>query len=72
MADKYLYEMNGGNCYGYFSGKYLYTMSGECVYYRGGSDDKYLYAYKGGSCDYYQNGKYFYAMKGGDCRWYLS
>lgn len=69
MMSKYLYEMNGGQCYGYFSGKYLYTMNGECSHYRG-TNEKYLYAMNGGECEFYQNGRYYYAMNGGQCRWY--
>lgn len=68
----YLFEVQGGQCYGYFSGKYLYTMNGTCSHYRAGADGKYLYAMDGGECEFYQNGKYFYAMQGGECRWYLS
>jgi hypothetical protein len=67
----YLYEMEGGACFGYFSGKYLYSMGGECTHYRG-SDEKYLYRMQGGQCDFYQKGKYFYEMNGGKCRWYLT
>lgn len=72
MKTIYLYEMNGGSCYGYFSGKYLYTMNGDCTHYRGGDESKYLYSMKSGDCEFYQNDKYFYTMKGGTCRWYMA
>jgi hypothetical protein len=64
----YLYEMHGGQCYGYFSGQYLYTMQGQCTHYRSG---KYIYTIEG-KCEFYQSEKYFYAMDGGQCRWYHS
>ena len=66
----YLYEFKGGACYGYFSGRYLYTMAGKCTHYRGSSNEKYLYAMQGGRCEFYQNGKYFYTFQGAQCRWY--
>jgi hypothetical protein len=72
MPDGYLYEVVGGICYGYFSGKYLYSMNGTCVYYRGGSEQKYLYTINEGQCDYYQSDKYFYSINEGVCRWYTS
>lgn len=71
MATIYLYEMNGGSCYGYLSGKYLYTMSGQCTHYSG-DDNKYLYKMHGGQCEFYRHGKYFYTMNGGECRWYMA
>jgi hypothetical protein len=49
---QYVYEMNGGAEFGYFNGKYLYSMAGSCEYYRGGSDGKYLYKYNGESCEF--------------------
>ena len=67
MAVEYLYEMQGGQCFGYFSGKYLYTMHGQCTHYR---NRNYLYQINAGECEFYQSGKYFYTMQGGDCRWY--
>jgi hypothetical protein len=69
MATEYLYEMHGGTAFGYFSGKYLYTIQGECTHYRQG---KYLYTMSGGNCEFYQSGKYFYTMHGGQCRWYTT
>lgn len=70
VATQYLYEMSGGECYGYFSGKYLYTMNGSCTHFRAGSGDRYLFTMAGGDCEFYQSGKYFYEM-GGSCRWWL-
>lgn len=66
---QWIYEMSGGQPYGYFSGKYLYTSDGKCTHYRGGSDEKYLYTMNG-QAEFYQKGKYFYTMNG-SCRWYL-
>lgn len=68
----YIYEYSGGKCYGYFQGKYLYTMNGKCTHYLSGSDNKYLYAYTGGQCEFYRSGKYFYEYSGGKCRWYMT
>lgn len=72
MEARHIYEINGGTCYGYFSGAYLYTMDGECTHYRGGDHEKYLYTMNGGKCEYYQEGKYIYTMSGGKCRWYFA
>jgi len=72
MATTYLYEMNGGQAFGYFSGKYLYSMDGECTHYRSGSDQRYLCKMDGGDCEFYQRGRYFYEMDGGNCRWYTT
>ncbi|CAN5348696.1 hypothetical protein BH10PSE12_BH10PSE12_18760 [soil metagenome] len=66
----YVYEMNGGECYGYFDKEYLYTAAGQCTHYRGRNESKYLYTL-GGVCEFYQQGKYFYSMQGGQCRWWI-
>jgi hypothetical protein len=70
VADAYLYPMAGGEPHGYFHGKYVYSMAGECLYYRSG---EYLYRMNGGQPVAYQSGKYFYAVEGGgQPLWYLS
>lgn len=72
MSDKHVYEMQGSTCYGYFSGKYLYTMDGRCTHYRGGQDDRYLFRMSDSVCEFFQRDRYFYTMQGSQCRWYMA
>jgi hypothetical protein len=67
----YLYPFSGGSdAHGYFSGRYVYSLGGKCLYYQSG---KYLYDIKTNQAVAYRSGKYFYANSGsGNPLWYVT